>query len=354
MVAGVKRYLAMWAAAAWCLGVLAAEKNFDFSEAGQGRMPPGWKPVLVGQGKPGDWRLVFDDVPPLIKPNTPQAENVTRREVVAQVSTDPSDERFPLLVYEGDRYADFTARVRVKVVSGFAEQMAGLVFRMVDEKNFYVVRASGSGNVRFYKFVNGQRGAPIGNDVPVRRGEWHDLVISCKGNQIDVQFDGKTAIPTLTDNSHLAGRVGLFTKSDSISYFSDLRMEYRPIESLAEVLLKTTLANHSRLVDLQVFGRRPGSKDLVLLASKVAGKAGDAAGETEGKAFSENRAYYSKNEKTAVLTHPLHDRNGEPIGVARFTLKAYKGQLEAATVGRVLPMVKEMEQHIGAANELAE
>jgi hypothetical protein len=108
------------------------------------------------------------------------------------------------------------------------------------------------------------------------------------------------------------------------------------------------------LVDVQVFGRHPGSKELVLLAAKNHEKPGKPAGATELKALAENRVYYSKNAKTAVVTHPLHDRNGEPIGVARFEIQAYRGQLEAATLGRVLPIVKEMEQRIGAAPELIE
>ncbi len=354
MLSRVKRYLAMVMAAASCLAVSAAERVFDFS-APEGKLPEGWKPALAGGGKPGEWKVLFDAVPPLIKPISPLAEQTARREVLAQVSTDPTDERFPLLAFGGDRYQDFTARLRFKIVSGAVEQMAGLAFRMQDEKNFYVVRANAKeNNVKFYKFVKGERGEATGNNLPVSRGEWHELVVSCKGNAIDIQFDGRTAIPTLNDNSHSSGRIALFTKSDSISYFSDLRIDYRPVESLAETLLKTTLEAQSRLVDLQIYGRRPGSKDLVLLAGKAASEVGKTAGETERKVLAENRAYYSKNEKVAVVTHPLHDRNGDPIGVARFVIKAYRGQLEAATLGRVLPIVQDMEQRIGGASELTE
>ena len=353
MVGRVKRFVAMAMTAACCLGASAAEKVFEFT-APEGKLPEGWTPVLAGKGMPGNWKIVFDEVPPILKPLTAQAPKFARREVLAQVSADATDERFPLLVYEGERYQDFTARLRFKLVSGAVEQMAGLIFRMQDEKNFYVARGSGSGNVRFYKFVNGVRSAPIGPELPVSRGDWHELVVKCLGNSIDLQFDGKAAMPTLTDNSHLTGRIGLFTKSDAISYFSDLRIDYRPVESLAETLLKTTLEAQPRLLDLKVYGRRPGSKELVLLSAKTPGEKGKAAGDVEVKVLAENRTYYSKGESGAVVTHPLHDRNGEPIGVARFVLKTYKGQMEAATIGRVLPLVKDMEQRIGAASELTE
>jgi hypothetical protein len=344
----------------WCLvlacglNLWAAERNFDFGGVPAGKLPADWAPLLAGKGKPGEWQVLMDEVAPQFKPLSSQAPSQARREVLAQVSRDPTDERFPLLVYQGERFGDFTARFRFKLVAGVIEQMAGLVFRLQDEKNFYVVRASASGNVRFYKFVNGERNSPIGPEIPVSQGEWHELSVKCTGNQIDIQFDGKPAMPTLTDNSHLSGQLGFFTKSDAVSYFSDLRLDYRPLESLAQVLVRQTLKDQPRLLDVRICGRRPGNPELTVLAAKTAAEIGQAPVEGERKAFAENRAYYSKESQVAVVTHPLHDRNGEPIGVARFTLKAYKGQLEAATLGRVLPIVKRMQDRIGAASELTE
>jgi hypothetical protein len=79
-------------------------------------------------------------------PSTPAA-------VLAQTSKDQTDERFPILIYDGEIFQDFKLTTRFKIVGGMAEQMAGVVFRFQNASNFYVVRASALGhNVRFYKW----------------------------------------------------------------------------------------------------------------------------------------------------------------------------------------------------------
>jgi len=114
------------------------------------------------------------------------------------------------------------------------------------------------------------------------------------------------------------------------------------------------LEKQPRLMDLQVLGKRPGSERLEVMAAKVATEVGRDASETEVKVWDENRAYYAKTRSAAIVTSPLHDRNGEVIGVARFALKPYAGQLESATIARVLPIVRDMEQRIGASQDLME
>jgi len=337
------------------LTAFGAEKIVDFSSAREGQLPAGWKPVRVGGGKEGEWKVVMADVPPTLKPLTESAANLTRRAVVAQTSFDPTDERFPMLVLEEERFGTFTAKVRFQITGGGVEQMAGLAFRMQDEKNFYVVRASALGqNLRFYKFVNGERSAPIGPSLPIAKGEWHELSVRCEGNRIDIGLDGKPAMPTLTDNSHPVGRVGFFTKSDSQASFTDFRIEYKPLETLAMGLLKRTLEDNPRLLDLQILGKLPGSDRLEVMAAKRTNDMGRAASETELKVWSENRPYYAKGKTEAIVTQPLRDRNGDVLGVVRFALKPYTGQMEAAMVGRTLPMLKTMQEGIGASRDLTE
>lgn len=343
--------LAVWMG--WA--VLGAERVVDFSSVPDGQVPPGWRAVRVGGGREGDWKVMKVDVPPALKPLTDSAQNLTRRAVVAQTSVDPTDERFPLLVFEEEKFGTFTARVRFQIAGGGLEQMAGLVFRMADDRNFYVVRASALGkNLRFYKFVNGERSAPIGPEVAIEKGEWHELTVKCEGNRIDVLLDGKPAMPTLTDNSHPMGKVGFFTKSDSQAYFTDLRIEYKPLETLAMGLLKRTLEENPRLLDLQILGKLPGSDRLEVMAAKDAKVVGREASGTEVKVWSENRPYYAKTKTEAIVTQPLRDRNGDVLGVVRFVMKPYAGQMEAAMVARTLPMLKVMQEGIGASRDLTE
>ena len=103
----------------------------------------------------------------MLPPIATGAPVVARKAVLAQLAQDPTDEHFPLLIYEGETITDFTLTTRFKTVNGVVEQMAGIAFRIQNETNYYVVRASSLGNnVRFYKVVNGQRGPLIGPARP--------------------------------------------------------------------------------------------------------------------------------------------------------------------------------------------
>ena len=143
------------------LGVLAgpagaAELAFDFGRFAPNEPPPGFRSTLTGQGRLGDWRILLEGEASSLAPtNTPNRVE-TKQAVLAQLDRDPTDERFPLLIYEQEVFEDFTLTTRFKTVSGTAEQMAGVAFRIQDEKKFYVVRASSLGNnIRFYKVVSG-------------------------------------------------------------------------------------------------------------------------------------------------------------------------------------------------------
>ena len=70
--------------------------------------------------------------------------------------------------------------------------------------------------------------------------------------------------------------------------------------------------------------------------------------------YAENRMYYGKDNGDGVVTAPLHDRNGETIGVAKFFLKSFPGQTAANSIGRVVPTLQEIEKQVGSADDLAE
>jgi hypothetical protein len=345
----------------WMLGLFlplllpAAEQVFDFTGTPAGELPAGWTNQLAGSGKPGDWKVVMEDVPPTFEPLSSQAPKFTRRAVLAQSSATAEDERFPIAVYTGDRFGDFTFTARFQITGGALEQIAGLVFRHQDAKNFYVLRASAlGGNLRFYKFVDGQRSPPIGPLIPFTKGRWYELAVRTSGNQIDVLLDGTNVFPTITDNTFVSGRVGFITKSDTTALFSDARITYKPLETLATSLVRQTLADQPRMLNLRLYGTSAARSELHCLAAKDPKDVGIAATKTEIKVFEENQTYFGKNPDAAIVTAPLHDRNGEVIGVMKFFLKPYAGQVESTTVARVLPTLKKLESSIGGARELTE
>jgi hypothetical protein len=341
--------------AAWAVLLSAAERQFDFSSTKPGSLPDGWKAELAGMGKPGDWRVVEAEVPPMLESLSPQAPSITRKAVLAQTAASDEDERFPLLIHSAERFGDFTFSARFQITGGAFEQIAGLVFRHQDPKNFYVVRASALGNnLRFYKFVDGERSSPIGPPVPFQKGKWYELSVRAEGNQIEVFLNGTNAFPTLTDNSFNAGHIGFITKSDTTAQFADIGIRYRPLETLAATLVRQALEQQPRLLNLRLYGAGTDRPGLRCLAAKNSADLGIEAGETVKKVHQENQTYFGKTPQAAVVTAPLHDRNGDVIGVMEFHLRPFAGQIESTTVARILPTLKRLESGITGAKALSE
>jgi hypothetical protein len=279
----------------------------------------------------------------------------TKQAVLAQLDRDPTDERFPLLIYEQEVFEDFTLTTRFKTVSGTAEQMAGVAFRIQDETNYYVLRASSLGSTfRFYKFVNGQRSAPIGPEVAIRAGVWHELKVECQANQIKCCLNGQQMFPTATDNSFAAGRIGFWTKSDSVSYFAGVRVTYTPRERPAQAVIRATLEKYPRLLGLRIYAvRKPGEAPSVIASSDVH-DLGQPAKDAEQDVLARGTIYYGKQDKGVLVTLPLHDRNGDPMAAVRVALRSFPGQTEQNAVARAAPIVKQMESRLHSAKELFE
>jgi hypothetical protein len=337
------------------LPLAAAERKFEFGLDLEGHTPPGFRSAVSGEGSQGDWRVILDELPPLLEPLTPQAQVVTRRPVLAQLAQDPTDEHFPMLIFDSETYDDFTFTTRLKNVKGRVEQMAGIAFRIQDERNFYVVRASSlGGTFRFYKMVNGQRGDPIGPEVPVSSGQWHELGIECKGNNIRCLLDGHEVIPPLSDTTFSRGKIGFWTKSDAVAYFCDANIVYTPREMPAQVLVRKMVEKYPRLLGLKVYvlGREPHTTRLV--ASKSAHDIGEAGGKTEESVISSGQVWLGSEKNSISVIMPLRDRNGEPVAAARVILKPRSGENEQSTISRAMPIVKEMQLQVQSLQDLVE
>jgi len=332
-----------------------AELVLDFSREKPGQLPPGFRSALVGGGPPADWQVLWDEATPAFAPLTPEAPAVSKRAVVGQLSRDATDERFPLLIYEEETFGDFSLSVKVKLMGGVREQMAGLAFRLQDERNFYVVRASALGNTfRFYRVAQGQRDQPIGPELEIASGRWHELGVECQGNRIRLKLNGQQVIPDLTDNSFTAGKVALWTKSDSVAYFTDFRLDYRPRETLAQVLVRETLARYPRLLGVRIYARKTGQGELEVVASSDPGEVGQAGGQVEQAVIASNTIYSGKSGGRVLVTLPLHDRNGDPMAAVRLTMDSFPGQTDQNAVGRATPIVKRMQGRARSARELTE
>lgn len=134
---------------------------------------------------------------------------------------------YPALVLGEEVYGDLAATVRFKPVSGRDDQAAGLIFRLQDRDNYYILRANAlENNVNLYVFAGGRRGLLKEGSVSVPAGRWQELKVEVTGDRIRGFLDG-TAVVEATDGRFRAGRVGLWTKADSVTCFDNFRATAR-------------------------------------------------------------------------------------------------------------------------------
>jgi hypothetical protein len=319
---------------------LAAERTFDFTTIPAGSAPTDFLSAITGNGAPGTWKIIERD----------------GKRALTQMDLDATDEHFPVLLFDKEIFADFTATVHFKIVGGEKEQMAGIAFRAKDERSYYVIRVSALGNnLRFYKFVGGLRSQPVGPDMSISRGEWHGLSITCEGNKIYSYLDGKEAMPMITDTSFIKGKIGLWTKSDSQVLFSDLKIEYTPHLPIAQVLVKEVMEKYpKKLLGIKIYAPQSSDKLRVIAASNPA-EMNSEGGEFETKTFKgANNGFCTRLKQQLDILLPLRDRNGEIAGVVKFSLKPYPGETQDAAWGRCKPIEAAMEDRLQGATSLLE
>jgi hypothetical protein len=187
--------------------------TYNFDSDSVGLLPKKFHSARTGQGPSSQWVVLADSTAPS-KPN-----------VVAQTSVDTTDYRFPLLIADEGSFRDLEATVRFKAVSGDLDQAAGFAFRLKDANNYYIARANvREGNYRLFKVVAGRRRPLGGANLEVTSQQWHELRVECVGNRIICYYDGIKKIEATDDAFKEAGKVGLWTKADSVTYFDDFRI----------------------------------------------------------------------------------------------------------------------------------
>ncbi|MCK6499531.1 MAG: DUF1080 domain-containing protein [Nitrospira sp.] len=327
----------------------AAELFLNFNAMNPGPIPAEFRPAVTGGGPASDWKLVSVDRPSALPALPGETTPMSRETVLAQMSSDSTDERFPLLIYEPTVFHDFTATLTFRTVSGRVEQMAGLAFRLQDPTNYYVLRASTLGrSFRFYKFVNGVRSDPIGPEVRIPLGEWHTLEVEAKGNTLQCRLNGKEAMPPINDTSFMKGKMAFWTKSDSVSQFRSLKVVYDVTLTLPEMLVQRGMDRFPRLLGLTVYGRREGK--VVALASSDPALVGTEGTAAEAKALDAGDISADSQRDHAGSVFPLSDRNGEPMYAVRLKMRTFPGQTDSNAAARGRMIVDFLDEIVRAAD----
>jgi hypothetical protein len=177
----------------------AAEKGktyaWDFDATPAGTLPAGWLSVL------GEWK--------------------TNDQALRQ-SAKLSGGDFPRAMVSDLSFTNLTLEVRCRPESGAIDQACGLMFRAKDSDNYFLTRANAlEGNVRLYKVVGGSREQLASADTTVASNQWHALKATARGTALTVTFDNQPVI-SITDATFSAGKIGVWTKADSVTSFDDV------------------------------------------------------------------------------------------------------------------------------------
>jgi hypothetical protein len=177
--------------------------GFDGDAAGS--LPLAWEQGVTGRGAPR-WAVHQDE-------SAPSQPNVLMQS---------GSGTFPWAVRRNTSVLDGFVEVKFKSLSGKEDQAGGVVWRWKDGDNYYVARANAlENNVSLYYTEGGARKTLKYVDAPVARGALHTLRVEFAGNRIAVSLDGKRYIDWRDQHIAGPGAVGIWTKGDSVTAFTE-------------------------------------------------------------------------------------------------------------------------------------
>ncbi len=195
------------------LAAAAGSTKREFEADAVGQPPAGFEFARTGGGAEGKWVVRTE-------------KGADKNHVLVQESADPTDYRFPVAVLKEGVYTDVTLSVRARPLSGEVDQGFGLVWRYKDANNYYITRCNADeDNCTIYHTVGGKRRAFLNRGVKVAKNTWHTLKVEATGDHFVVWYDGNKVLDAKDETFKDAGKVGLWTKADSVIEFDDFTVD---------------------------------------------------------------------------------------------------------------------------------
>ena len=187
---------------------IAASSSADtvtFDNFKTGATPLGWTATQTGSGS-AKWSVEKDD-------SAPSKPNVLKQN---------GEATFPVCIKNDTNLKDGFVEVKFKPIAGKEDQAGGVIWRVQDANNYYISRANAlEDNVTIYHTINGKRMAFKSINTKVTSGAWHTLRVDFAGNKFTVTFDGNKVIDATDESFANAGKVGVWTKADSVTEFDN-------------------------------------------------------------------------------------------------------------------------------------
>ncbi len=133
---------------------------------------------------------------------------------------------YPFAVATGvDNFSNGEIKLRFKAIAGRIDQGAGILFDLRPNGDYYALRANPlENNLVLWRYRHGRRSSVswVRNVVTPSR-KWHTLRLVVQGNLVKGYVNGRQYLSYRLP-APVAGKVGLWTKADSVVYFDDYQV----------------------------------------------------------------------------------------------------------------------------------
>lgn len=210
-------------------GVVTAQTTPDeyrlvLDKVANGKSPAGWVAAATNLSGPlAQWGVTTDNA-------SPGRAKVLSLERVQ----DSSSSVFNLFWTKQVQFQHGELKVRMRANSGSIDQGGGLMWRVLDENNYYVARYNPlESNFRLYYVKGGKRTTLASHEnLAAAPGQWVELRITHHGQRIQGWFNNALAWEISDAQFSKAGGVGLWTKADAASSFADFVVRNVPVKTL--------------------------------------------------------------------------------------------------------------------------
>ena len=238
----------------------ATDLKVDLSQERVGRPPTTFEPMV------GTWLVAQDGADKVImvdgRPWVASKDNPTKlliesaRKLYGTTNEELMDNAkqfayYPVAVLKGtDDFSSGAISVKFKTIGGESDRCSGILFNVKANGDWLAVRYNDTeNNVAFWEFHNGIR-RPIrfsdrAKPFMLDRTAWHELKLTVEGAAMKASLDGQPSVeymlgsppppgrngapphPDLVPANNpvmrppVAGKIGLWSKTDSTSYFKD-------------------------------------------------------------------------------------------------------------------------------------
>lgn len=345
--------------ATWPLDLAAEEIKFDFAQTKAGKLPEKFSAVFLGTDDPSGpakWEITETQTPSSLAKEDSKNTNLANGWALSQTSDSSFRKGAAISLYEGEEFGDFTFSTRVRIDSGAFRQMAGIVFRAKDTKNFYSIALDSiERKVKLIKVVDAKEVTSweTAEKPTLSKNEWHTLRVVCKANQFSCYYNGVDINKgPFSDSEQLKGKVGFITFLDTTAGFAHPKVSYKRRIILAQRLIESMKTKWERIEDVQIFARVNTDEPLKVVGSLDPTKLGQQASDVTEGVVETTQYGYAKENKTVTVTAPVRDRNGEPVAAVKIKMRRFRGQTKKASIVRTVPIVKHIESRMRNAKDL--